>query len=281
MNRYCFDLDSSVRSLRVNGYCIIPEVLPASFCPGLRDRLSDIAEQIATVEHRAAGILTVPGLINYEQSFAAYLADDRILAVVEAMLGSHPRISFTTIQQNVPGKKRSAWHADWPFNQNNVGHIPTPYPDFTMHLTMLLMVSPFTEANGGTLIVPGSHRTTSNPTDPDLGVDPLAPYPTEFRVTGKAGSAVLLDSRLWHCAPDNLSMDESRVAIAVRYAPLWLNLDLLDSDSNYRKQVLEATGKNNQIVPRIPLSIYESLPDKAKPLYRHWIADETRRFVQK
>ena len=265
------DLDAYVESIRVDGFCIIPDVLPSALCPGLRDRLASLAEQMAEEASRTKGIFAVPGVINYEQSFAEYLADDRILTVSRSLLGPHPRISFTTIQQSVPHKKRTEWHADWPFNQNNVGHVVVPYPDQIMHLTMLVMVSPFTEANGGTLIVPGSHRASSNPTDPSLNIDPLAPQETEFHVTGEAGSVVLFDSRLWHCAPDNPS-DEARMAIAVRYAPSWLNLDLLDADSEFQKQVLEATGKNAKSVPRIPSSVYETLPEKVKPLYRHWVA---------
>ena len=156
-------------------------------------------------------------MINFDQSFAPFLADENLLALVGAMLGHHPRISFTTGTINYPGNERGGWHADWPFNQNNAGHIPAPYPDATVHLTTLWMLAPFTEENGGTLLVPGSHRSPNNPTG-DNGVDPLAPYPTEVNACGPAGSVLVLDSRLWHATAPNRS-HEPRTSVVVRYAP--------------------------------------------------------------
>ena len=119
----------------------------------------------------------VPTVINYDQSFAPYVADSRILALAKMLLGPNVRISFTSAIINDPGKLRTTWHADWPFNQTGACHVSTPYPDRIMHLTALIMVSPFTEANGGTLIVPGSHRffrRALGETDPVSGSRPLA-----------------------------------------------------------------------------------------------------------
>ena len=185
--------------------------------------------EAAVAEHRnpaaPADIGHLPGMINFDQSFAPFLADENFLALVGAMLGHHPRISFTTGTINYPGNERGGWHADWPFNQNNAGHIPAPYPDATVHLTTLWMLAPFTEENGGTLLVPGSHRSPNNPTG-DNGVDPLAPYPTEVNACGPAGSVLVLDSRLWHATAPNRS-HEPRTSVVVRYAPWWLNVEVL------------------------------------------------------
>ena len=171
---------------------------------------------------------------------------------------------------NDPGKQRTTWHADWPFNQDTACHVPAPYPDRIMHLTALVMVSAFTEENGGTLVVPGSHRCSSNPTDKNLGIDPTLPYPTEFLVTGPMGAMVLFDSRLWHCPPGNPS-DAPRVALGLRYAPWWLNLEPLDPDSDLRQQMVVEPGLSENIVPRIPRPVYEALPEEVRPLYRHWV----------
>ena len=83
------------------------------------------------------GVATRKGLLAFNQSFVPYLADERILGIAEALFGPHVRISFTTAHINLPGNARGGWHADWPFNQNNAGHIPAPYPDVVMHLTTI------------------------------------------------------------------------------------------------------------------------------------------------
>ena len=114
--------------------------------------------------------LLVGGRSQESTGFAWWSGNARLINLSGKLLGAHVRISFTSVIINEPGKPRTNWHADWPFNQNNACHVPAPYPNRVMHLTSLLMVSPFTQENGGTLIVPGSHQKSSNPTDKNLGV---------------------------------------------------------------------------------------------------------------
>lgn len=112
------------------------------------------------------------------------------------------RISFTTATINEPGNARGEWHADWPFNQRNAGCLPAPYPDVVMHMTTIWMLSDFSVATGGTLVVSGSQRMNNNPTGANSW-HPYTPYPTEVKAVGKAGSLLLLDSRLWHANLNN------------------------------------------------------------------------------
>lgn len=81
---------------------------------------------------------------------------------------------------------------------------------------------------------------------------------------------LLMDSRTWHCSPANNS-DEERVCVALRYAPWWLNLEVLDPESELRKQWVEEPGLQENDQARIPRDAYDRLPEKAKPLLRHWI----------
>ena len=139
------------------------------------------------------------------------------MGILEALLGSFVKVSYVSATINRRGNPRGRWHADWPFNQINASHVLAPYPDAVMHLTTLWMLSPFTHENGGTLIVPGSHRWSNNPTG-NIDVDPLEPYSTEMNATGPAGSVLVLDSRIWHATAPNQSQ-EDRVSVVVRYAP--------------------------------------------------------------
>jgi len=264
-------LQQHERQLRRDGFCLIKQVVASDECERIRDRLIKVAQRCHAAEPAAQRVLFVPCVINEDQSFAPYVADWRVLALAERLLGPDIRVSFTSALINEPGKLRTTWHADWPFNQNNACHVPAPYPDRIMHLTALMMISPFTEENGGTLVVPGSHRASSNPTDKSLGIDPSLPYPTECRVTGPAGSVLLFDSRLWHCPPGN-SSQAPRVALGVRYAPWWLNLEPLDPDSDQRRQLVTEPGRHENIVPRIQPQVWQSLPQNVRPLYRHWVA---------
>ena len=261
-------IDEALLHIKVDGFCILDGVIPA-------DKVGAVPRSIeATVGSSGRttlvkGAKTRKGLIAHDQSLAGYLADERVLDIAEALLGPHVRISMTTAAINFPGNERGTWHADWPFNQHNAGHVPMPYPDMLMHLTTIWMLTPFTAETGGTFVVPGSHRCRTNPTG-DNGVDPAAPYPTEMQIRGDAGSVVLFDSRLWHAVAPNRS-DGPRVGVPVRYAPWWLNLDILMPGSRERARMVEESGLRENEVPPIPPDIFAALPEKAKPLFRHWV----------
>lgn len=265
------DEATCVEQLRETGYCVIPDVVPAGGCVQIRQRLMDVvARERRAYAGAPQNVGFVPSVINHDQSFAEFLAEPRLLSVIRRLLGPPLRISFTSAIINEPGNARGEWHADWPFNQKNAGHVAAPYADVVMHITTLWMLSPFASKNGGTLIVPGSHRSPTNPTDRLSGIDPQAVLPGETHAIGDAGSVLVMDSRLWHATAPNVT-GAPRVALAVRYAPWWLNLDPLRPESDARQQLCAETGLGENVVPAIRRDVYERLPVEVRPLYRHWV----------
>lgn len=265
------EAESNLLALRVNGFCVLENVIPGDSCRTIVDRIqSVIAKHGDRYPAITAGVRFIPGFINFDQSFARYLTDDRLIALVHALLGNHPRISFTTAIVNQPGNDRGGWHADWPYNQKNAGHLPAPYPDAPMHLTSLWMLTPFRRENGGTLVLPGSHRERTNPTDVRSGLDPATRFPGEQIVEGAEGSVLLFDSRLWHATSPNRST-APRTALAVRYAPWWLNLEILRPGSEDRRRMVDEPGFRENEVPSVDRAVFDTLPKELQPLYRHWI----------
>jgi ectoine hydroxylase-related dioxygenase (phytanoyl-CoA dioxygenase family) len=267
-------LDELAFQMQVTGFCIIRDLIPADRCAAIRETvIKAVRDECAASEvGRSAaerGVGFTPGIINHDQSFAEYLAEERLLQPVERMLGEHVRISFTSAIINQPGNQRGIWHADWPFNQTRAGRVRAPYPDALMHITTLWMLSPFEAENGGTLIVPGSHRSPTNPTAED-GPDAYAPFPGETHASGPAGSVLVFDSRLWHASAPNRS-NEPRVALAVRYAPWWLDLEVLRPESDQRKRMVDETGAKENAVPSVRREVFDRLPERVKPLFRHWV----------
>lgn len=249
------------------GWCVLPGVIPA-------DRVAAVCVDVLAVDpalnrpdappNRGA----VSGLINHTQSFAPYLAEPRLLGVAEALLGPHLRVSYTSTIVAFPGAERLKWHADWPFNQENAGHIPVPYPDAVLHLTSIWMLTDFTVENGATLVVPGSHRERDNPTG-SCGVAPMAFHPEEVHLTGETGTVAVLDSRLWHATAPNRS-GQPRVGLAIRWAPWWLNLAVLRPGSDERARMVDEPGARDNQVPPVPRAVYDGLPADV-PLFRHWL----------
>ena len=269
-------VDEILLHLKIDGWCVIEGVIPEDDVDAVRNSVSSTTVSMDRNRELTPGgvksnegVGGTDGLIVFDQSFAPYLADKRIMGVAETLFGPHVRVSFSESIVNSPGHERGAWHSDWPFNQTRAGHIPAPYPDAVMHLSTVWMLSEFTPESGGTLIVPGSHRANNNPSG-DMGIERFAPYPTEMQATGPAGSVLIFDSRLWHAAATNNS-DKPRVAMTTRYAPWWLNLDVLMPGSMERTRMVDETGLGENKAEPMPLDVYESLHEEVKPLFRHWV----------
>ena len=261
-------IDEILLHLDIDGWYVVEGVIPEDEVDVIRESVE--AATVSKGQSRTyTGVVSARGILESILPFMHYVNDERILGVAETWFGPHVRSSFTNSIINMPGNERGGWHADWPFNQEKAGCIPAPYPDTVMQLSTLWMLSPFSDETGGTLIVPGSHRTTNNPTGA-MGVDRFQPYRTEMQVTGSPGSVLLFDSRLWHSTAANHS-DKPRFAMVVRYAPWWLNLDVLMPGSEERIRMVDETGKLENEVPPVPRHVYEALPDDVQPLYRHWV----------
>jgi len=277
-------VDALRRQIERDGFCVVEGVIPAgqvqainaellAALEGNRERSEGELAKTRSRGHRIGtpGVAVLKQAINEVQSFAPYLADRRVLDIVEAFFGAWARISCTDCVANMPGNARGYWHADWPYNQTNASHIPAPYPDAVLHLSTIWMLTPFSAETGGTLVVPGSHRWPRNPAAGDMPeVDNEAVYPTERHVEGPAGSALVYDSRLWHAVAANRS-DQPRVALIVRYAPWWLNLNpTLVGRPEHQAMVVETGGKNYEMEP-LDREVFERLPGQVQPLYRHWV----------
>ena len=278
--------DSIARAIDRSGYCVVPEVIPAAKVSQVRQEVvaaqrahrHAAAAELARTRARgqrvgAAGVDNLRQVINATQCFVPYLAEPRILGTAAALLGDFVRISCTDCVITNPGSERGYWHADWPYNATNSTHVKAPYPDALIHLSSIWMLTEFSAANGGTFIVPGSHRRTDNPAGETLrGCDRDGPHPQQIQVSGSAGSVLLYDSRLWHAVAPNAS-GEARVALIIRYAPWWLNLTpTIRGTPDHERMVAATGGKNYDAVP-VQREVFERLPPAVQPLYQHFVTN--------
>ncbi len=275
---------TAAEQIATRGYAILDAVIPADVIGDVRTSVAEAlgrnreraaAEQAAIrkLGHRVGveGVDGMRGVVNETQVFASHVAEERLLGVVEHFFGPWSRISCTDCVINHPGCGRGYWHSDWPYNQTNASHIPAPYPDVLLHLSTIWMLTDFRGDNGGTLLVPGSHKSGVNPSEGMEDVlDRDGPHPDEVHAEGTAGSVLLYDSRTWHAVAPNRS-DHARIALIVRYAPWWLNLEPTRPGSEeHQRMVIETQGKNYE-APQLRPDVFAALPAEAQPLYRHWV----------
>jgi len=82
--------------------------------------------------------------------------------------------------------------------------------DFRLMAQALVMIDPFTDENGATYLLSGSHRLRDAPADDRF-------FAESERATGPAGSIVMFDSKLWHAAGVNQSASLRR-ALTLAFA---------------------------------------------------------------
>ena len=262
------NLEKILLHLKLDGFCVVEGVIPREEVRTIRREVEAVmAEQGSADTYQ--GVSSAFDVLDSIPAFAPYLADGTVMAVARAWFGDHVRISYTGSMITEPGNERGRWHADWPYNQEKAAHVPAPYPDTPFQLSSIWMISEFTDENGGTWIVPGSHRTSDNPTG-NIGVPLFEPYPTERHATGPAGSVFLFDSRLWHATASNESRGR-RVSMIVRYIPWWLDIRVLMPGTRARRTMVDEPGLPENEIPPVRPDVYRRLPETVKPLYRHWV----------
>jgi hypothetical protein len=98
-----------------------------------------------------------------------------------------------------------------PHDASYVGRVHRDQRTFSgnLHLMvqLLVMLDAFSEENGATYLLSGSHRSGERPSDEDFFRDAV-------RAVGPAGSIVVFDSNLWHAAGVNRS-DRPRRALTL------------------------------------------------------------------
>lgn len=133
-----------------------------------------------------------------------------VLPVVRSVLGAD--CNLHDFESNSIGAHTGggAWHVDAP-----LGQIPEPLPEFPLMIQNVFMLDDFTEHNGATRVMPGSHKLRRSP--PWGG----APLPGEVALCAPAGSVAIWLSNTWHRSGPN-ETDTARRAILCNYNLSWM-----------------------------------------------------------
>ncbi len=139
-----------------------------------------------------------------------FLTNPVITGVCERVLGNGFRGSSLTTIAIGPGERAQSLHYD-------AQVYPLPRPEPQVVINSMWALTPFTEANGATRIVPGSHTW---PTD-----ERPTPGPNDTVETVAAemdrGDVVVYLGSLWHGGGANTT-DEVRIGLNLEYAAGWL-----------------------------------------------------------
>ncbi len=147
------------------------------------------------------GAVRLGDLVNKDPAFAVCFTHPRVLAAMAHVLRRDFKLSSLNGRFALPGHGHQPLHVDWR------GRV-TP-GDYHV-CNSLWLIDAFTEANGATRVVPGSHRTRRLPEDD--GADPSASHPDEVLLLGRAVTVVIFNAHTWHGGTRNRT-DQPRRAV--------------------------------------------------------------------
>lgn len=225
-----------VEAIAEHGYTIMEGAIEPGLVTALRSALDGVECERGSAygQSRFEGYQTVRiyNLLNHGEVFWQVPLHDVVLAVAERVLDAELLLSSLSAITLGPGQEAQPLHED-------TQQIPLQRPRPPIALNAIWALSDFTEANGATRIIPGSHRYDS---PPPYGVE-LPTVPAEMA----AGSIMLFDSQLWHAGGANRT-NARRYALACYYCAGWV-----------RQQENQLLGIAQETAARMPRRLQEML----------------------
>ena len=204
------NLERRVDAIVRDGYTVLECVLEPELVDALAD---DLLRLEAALDVRPAGnsfegdrTIRIYNLLAMGTLYEAIPVHPRVLPLVERVLDPGCLVSSLSSISILPGEQAQPIHADDQL-------IPLPKPHVATVCNTMWALTDFTEANGATRVVPGSHTADRSP---DYG----SPYESVAAEMPK-GSVLVWHGSLWHGGGANRTHDR-RVGIAMNYCAGWI-----------------------------------------------------------
>ncbi len=207
------DLPEVLSEVAEQGFCIIPDLLDAGKLAQVRDAFA-----VATEKMTQRGLVVfdprldpnphnirVNNLPDMDPVFIELLRHPLALGIAHALLGDEPLVSNFSANVALPGAASMNVHAD----QALVA--PAPWNQVWL-FNVIWCLDPVRAENGGTLYLPGSHRFRERTDVPANAYSLMRPF------EAPAGSAIIMDGRLWHTSGNNVTADEQRALLFALYS---------------------------------------------------------------
>lgn len=238
-------IDNYMKDLEANGFILIPNLLSSVECDQYKRILEDDYAKYSplyfTEEEINKGTLAnkssekvVFNLHNKDLSWFKIFEHSKIISILDILLkqGSYKNMEpyyLNNISARSPqrGGGEQQLHLD-----SNL-----PGVNYCLFANVLWMLDDFTEENGATRVVPGSHKWSTYPETGKFHKD-------EIRITGKKGSAIIFNANLWHGGAANTT-DYDRWAVVLGYAR-WFMKPSFDYMKNMPMHVFNSLSDNQK-----------------------------------
>ncbi|HEU5294374.1 MAG TPA: phytanoyl-CoA dioxygenase family protein [Burkholderiaceae bacterium] len=217
-------LPQLLQQLDDDGYVIIPALLSTQQVQAIRDALAPYLQRQLMGRNDFEGYDSerVYALLAKSPVFGELAAHPLVLDVCDKLLGPNFMLSACLAINSHPGENAQPLHFDDSFYK-----LPRPRPPYGV--SAFWAIDEFTDSNGATEIIPGSHTWGDSERPEGTGFYeafvngkhvPVVEYPGLEKVIMPSGSLMLTPGTLWHRGGANHS-NASRLAITPQYCVAW------------------------------------------------------------
>ena len=220
-------IDDIEAAIQADGACVLDALVSADFCDQLMQDFTPVIDSVdwcnSEVDDDFAGLedekffgvktKRFHGLASLSPNVELIITDPFLLKLANQVLGSGSRcrdirVSNMELMVLGEGETRQSFHRDfdsWPYLKRSTDEIAL--------ISANIALNDFTETNGATVVVPGSHRWPKN----------RKPKDTEIcQAIMSKGSALLYSGDVVHGGGSNLEAAD-RTGFYIGYIPSWLS----------------------------------------------------------
>ena len=189
-------------SLDRQGNIVLTNVIDGGWLARLRTAFeSAIGQGRPATTGKQSGTRHVENLAWKDEAFDNIYTHPRVLAAVHHVLGRSFKVFLLSGRDPLPGYGQQGLHNDWLPRMTN----SEPYSI----VTSIWLLDDFTQNNGATRLIPGSHLLFRPLPKPMQA--PESRHPDQKVIIAKAGSVLVFNGHLWHSGTRNESNHPRRV----------------------------------------------------------------------
>lgn len=250
-----------VAGMHEHGFAIVERLLPTAQVAAIKTDLERVLEAVPTGRNDFEGFSTkrIYNVFAKTRALDDVALHPLLLGVLDEVLGLYQFSAPVGIQIG-PGEQAQVLHMD-----DAIYPLPWPHPDVIVNT--MWAFDDFTEANGATRVIPGSHRRVNAGYPGD---------PTTAAAVMPAGSVMFYPGTVLHGGGANTT-DQPRLGVILEFASAWI-----------RPQENHVIGVPADVMRTLPERLQELLGYNVYPPFignvdgrhpRKYLANETGRWT--
>jgi len=193
-----------IETLERDGYLGLGQLLTAEQVKAVNNKIDELINaegenagselfESKYIRHpKEEGADRLADLVNKGSIFDMFYTHPRVLAGIKAVIGENFKLSSLNYRAAKPGQGLQKLHVDYGNAVAEGGY---------KVCNTIWLLDDFTENNGATRIVPGTHKSKILPSE--AMENPELPHDEEIKIIAPAGSVFIFNSHVWHGGTTN------------------------------------------------------------------------------